>query len=217
MVSDDASCYWNLGNGPILGNTSATQQHQDKPLPAHRCHSPPPPLPRRTTPVVREAAIKSMMDKAIGDKASLVDVENDLIDKMEDCISQLGAELEESNARFTKMKGVREVREGGTAEGQSDGRGIRRGGGEELSSSPLSLSLSLSLTHTHTHTHSPTTYLCDRSCHQSHQSHQSHQPRHPTILQSHRLQPLVAAVDNRYRRGARVRVGGGAVSQGAAG
>ena len=53
-----------------------------------------------------------MMDKAIGDKASLVDVENDLIAKMEDCISQLGAELEESNARFAKMKGVREVREG---------------------------------------------------------------------------------------------------------
>lgn len=57
--------------------------------------------------LARTPPFKSMMDKAISDKASLVDVEELLIAKMRDCIAQLNDELAESNGRFATMKDVR--------------------------------------------------------------------------------------------------------------
>lgn len=60
-----------------------------------------------TLGMVRESSIQRTMQSAIDDKAALCAIEQELIAKMQQCLAQLQAELDESGVRAASMREVR--------------------------------------------------------------------------------------------------------------
>jgi hypothetical protein len=82
---------------------------------------------KSTLSLIQESSIQRTLESAIKDKAALCAIEQELMAKMQECLSELQAELKESNERGASMREVR-----GKLPNPSDAAAVRSYGWQDV-------------------------------------------------------------------------------------